>query len=161
MMNSAFIASCISAMAMSSELLREKFDNFSDNTQDLQAAQAVTDQSETDMISALMQEILDLKSEVNEDENRMDYISSEVDFLNSKSIVEDFFWTNPEVFQVVKIGCYDAIDVDANETFDFSANLSLLPGPSTKIAYFAAWIKKDGEVVAHSADDKGKPASDY
>ena len=136
MMNSAFIASCISAMAMSSELLREKYDNFRDNTQDLQAAQAVTDRSETDMISALMQEILILKSEMNEQENRMDYISSEVDVLNSKSIVEDFFWTNPEVFQVEKRVCYDAIDVDANETFDFSANLSLVWGPSPTNAYF-------------------------
>ena len=69
---------------MSSELLRKKFEGFSYNTQELQAAQAVTDQSETDMISALMQEILDLKSEMNEHENRMDYISSEVDVLNSK-----------------------------------------------------------------------------
>ena len=156
-MNSAFIASCIAAMAMSSELLREKFDDFRDNTQDLQAAQAVTDQSETDMISALMQEILVLKSEMNAQENRMDYISSEVDVLNSKSIVEDFFWTNPEIFQVAKRECYDAIDVEANETFDFSANLSLLWGPSPASAFFWAWLTKDDETVASSVDDKGMP----
>ena len=73
----------------------------------------------------------------------MDDISSEVDILNSKSIVEDFFWTNPETLLIQKKFCFDKIDVEANETFDFSANLSLVSGPIPKEATFSASLRRN------------------
>ena len=76
-MNSVFIASFISAMAMSSELLRDKFENWSDETEDLQVAQQA-------MISAMMQKIQDLENKMNDQAALNDYISSEIDVLNSK-----------------------------------------------------------------------------
>ena len=92
---------------------------------------------------------------VNNQEDRMDDISSEVDILNSKSIVEDFFWTNPETFVIPQRFCFDKIDVEANETFDFSANLSLVYGDSPVQAWFYAWLRKDDVQVAQSGDDRG------
>ena len=89
----------------------------------------------------------------------MDSISSKVDILNSKTIVEDFFWTNPERFAAEKVGCFDIIEVDANETFDFSANLSLVWGPSGDHGYFYAYLEKDGVEVARSVDDRGLPVN--
>ena len=98
MMNSVFIASCISAMAMSSELLREKFLNWTDDSQDLQTAQQAIDDSDKDMIIAMMKKFELLENKMNDQENRTDginqrlcdqeartdNISSEVDVLNSK-----------------------------------------------------------------------------
>ena len=64
MMNSVFIASCISAMAMSSDLLQAKFDNWSNDSQDLQEAQQDIYRSDKDLISAMMQKIQLLESKV-------------------------------------------------------------------------------------------------
>lgn len=49
-MKSTLIASCLSAMAMSSDLLQD----FKDEITDLQAQQETTDQAEKDLISAVM-----------------------------------------------------------------------------------------------------------
>ena len=90
----------------------------------------------------------------------MDSISAELDFLNSKSIVEDFFWTSPEGFKAESLECFDPIEVDANETFDFSANLSLLAGPSpTNYNNVVARLNKDGNEIARSVDDRSMPES--
>ena len=82
-------------------------------------------------------------------------MSQEVDVLNSKQIVEDFFWTNPEDHALVENYCFDAFQVGANETVDFSANMSTGWAPSTRWAVFWLTLNKDGQEVAKSVDDKG------
>ena len=57
-------------------------------------------------------------------ESHLDKVSSDVDVLNSKKIVEDYFYTNQEAFNLVNYDCHSIASVDAYETFDFSANLS-------------------------------------
>ena len=87
----------------------------------------------------------------------MDHVSSELDKLNSKAIVEDYFYTNENAFAVVRTDCYPKMPVEAYETFDFSANLSLKWFASPKGANFVATLLKDGEKVAVAADDRGLP----
>ena len=50
----------------------------------------------------------------------MDSISSDVDTLNSQAIVEDYFWSNPEM-KIENEGCFGNHDVEAGETINFDA----------------------------------------
>ena len=122
-------------------------------------------------MSSLLAEIADLKSRqdttdgrldatderLEQTDGRVDHFSSELDKLNSKAIVEDYFYTNENAFAVVRTDCYPKMPVEAYETFDFSANLSLKWNQSPQIANFVATLLKDGEEVAVAADDRGLP----
>ena len=85
----------------------------------------------------------------------MEAITDEIDILASQGVVQDYFYTNSKEFNVVKRHCYDKISVSQGETFDFSANLSLLWDASPNKANLNASLLKDDKNVAYAADDKG------
>ena len=71
MMKSTFIASCISAMAMSASL-DSALGDFKDGTMSLQARQSATDDLELDMISALVNKIKQLENKIDSDIERLE-----------------------------------------------------------------------------------------
>ena len=83
--------------------------------------QEAADETETNLTMALIREI----ARLNED---LDLFMSQVDILNSKTIVEDYFFSNTETMYCPKSPeylCHDLAEAGPGETFEFDANITL------------------------------------
>ena len=58
------------------------------------------------------------------DQNLLNTVHQEVDILNSKAIVKDYFYINKETISLRDGDCYPVMTVEKYQTFDFSANFS-------------------------------------
>ena len=85
----------------------------------------------------------------------VDSMGEGIDVLNSMQLVEDFFWINPEDITVQGRECFDEFQVGANETVNFSANMSTDSGPSPTGAQMWVYLTKNGQEIATSSDDRG------
>ena len=58
------------------------------------------------------------------DQNLLNTVHEEVDILNSKAIVKDYFYINKASISLKDGDCYPVMTVEKYQTFDFSANFS-------------------------------------
>ena len=136
MMKSTFIASCISAMAMSASL-DSALGDFKDGTMSLQARQSATDHLELDMISALVNKLQQLEDKIDEDIGRLDdqqagvygllaALHSDLSSLEGQQITGDYFHTNEAalVLAAETDVLLHAFTVPSGEVLDFMANFT-------------------------------------
>ena len=123
--------------------------------------QEAADTTESNLMNALIRKIMDVEAENIRLNGNLSNLSQELDVLNSKSIVEDYFFSNTEDIVCPynqEEMCFDVADVDAGETFEFSADIKLIWAATTHDAMMYGKLLKGNEMVAVNIDDRGLPA---
>ena len=86
-------------------------------------------------------------------------MSSDLDDLENRSVIEDKFYVNRRRFDADNgRSCYDPFTIDAGNVLDFAANFTLRPLENVQNGEFRVELRRDGSVVAKAFDDRGLPA---
>ena len=136
MMKSTFIASCISAMAISASL-DSALGDFKDGIKSLQAEQSATDDLQMDIISLLVNKIQQLEDKIDSDIGTLEDqqagvygmlagLNGKVSSLEGQRITGDYFHTNEAalVLAAETDVLLHTFTVPSGEVLDFMANFT-------------------------------------
>ena len=89
----------------------------------------------------------------------IDTVSSDLDDLEARSVIEDKFYVNRDPFFADDgFSCYDPFTIDAGNVLDLAANFTLQELTNVQNGIFRARLTRNGQVVARAFDDRGLPA---
>ena len=95
-----------------------------------------------------MEQAGQLRVDVDNNFNSINYAFEDISHLYNKGVVEDHFYVNEPDYMIEREFCFEPITVKVGYTFDISADFTTEVGDRDQATYFNVWVEANGEWVA-------------